>query len=106
MKPEITLIGAGLVGALAATLLAQRGFAVTVFERRPDPRIHGFIGGRSINLALDERGWQILVVWECELADRGALENRLVQFIGPRAASVTGRRGGDPMPSDSEAQTE
>jgi len=62
MKPEITLIGAGLVGALAATLLAQRGFAVTVFERRPDPRIHGFIGGRSINLALAERGWHGLRV--------------------------------------------
>jgi kynurenine 3-monooxygenase len=54
---EITLIGAGLVGALLATLLAQRGLRVRVFERRPDPRIHGFIGGRSINLALAERGW-------------------------------------------------
>lgn len=53
----ITIVGAGLVGALAATLLAQRGFAVAVFERRPDPRVHGFIGGRSINLALAERGW-------------------------------------------------
>lgn len=55
-KPRITLIGAGLVGSLLATLLAQRGFDVEVFERRPDPRIHGFLGGRSINLALVERG--------------------------------------------------
>lgn len=61
-KPEITLIGAGLVGALLATLLAQRGFRVSVFERRPDPRIHGFVGGRSINLALAERGWHGLRV--------------------------------------------
>lgn len=59
---EITLVGAGLVGALLATLLAQRGFRVNVFERRPDPRIHGFIGGRSINLALAERGWHGLRV--------------------------------------------
>jgi kynurenine 3-monooxygenase len=56
-KPTITITGAGLVGGLLATLLAQRGFAVEVFERRPDPRVAGFIGGRSINLALAERGW-------------------------------------------------
>ncbi|MEO8011805.1 MAG: NAD(P)/FAD-dependent oxidoreductase [Dokdonella sp.] len=62
MKPPITLIGAGLVGSLLATLLAQRGFATTVFERRPDPRRAGFIGGRSINLALAERGWHGLRV--------------------------------------------
>ena len=55
-KPRITLVGAGLVGALLAALLAQRGFDVEVFERRPDPRVHGFLGGRSINLALAERG--------------------------------------------------
>jgi kynurenine 3-monooxygenase len=57
MRPsDITIIGAGLVGALLATLLAQRGFAVTVFERRRDPRVAGYAGGRSINLALAERG--------------------------------------------------
>jgi kynurenine 3-monooxygenase len=54
---KITIAGAGLVGALLATLLAQRGFSVEVFERRPDPRKAGFLGGRSINLALAERGW-------------------------------------------------
>jgi len=59
---KLTLIGAGLVGALTATLLAQRGFDVDVFERRPDPRRHGFVGGRSINLALAERGWHGLRV--------------------------------------------
>ena len=54
---RISIVGAGLVGALLATLLAQRGFSIDVFERRPDPRKHGFVGGRSINLALAERGW-------------------------------------------------
>jgi len=57
MPREMTIVGAGLVGALLGTLLAQRGFAVTLFERRPDPRKFGFLGGRSINLALAERGW-------------------------------------------------
>jgi kynurenine 3-monooxygenase len=59
-QPAITLIGGGLVGALLAQLLARRGFAVEVFEKRADPRRAGFIGGRSINLALAERGLQAL----------------------------------------------
>ena len=58
--PRTTIVGAGLVGSLLATLLAQRGFDVEVFERRPDPRAHGFLGGRSINLALAERGLNAL----------------------------------------------
>src|SRR6185312_10471865 len=58
--PRTTIIGAGLVGSLLATLLAQRGFPVEMFERRPDPRVHGFLGGRSINLALAERGLNAL----------------------------------------------
>ena len=57
---HITLVGAGLAGALLATLLAQRGFRVEVFERRGDPRVHGYAGGRSINLALAERGLHAL----------------------------------------------
>lgn len=56
MTRPITIAGAGLAGALLATLLARRGMAVEVFERRPDPRQSGYEGGRSINLALAERG--------------------------------------------------
>jgi len=56
----ITIAGAGLAGALLATLLAKQGWAVQVIERRPDPRVKGFEGGRSINLALAERGLNAL----------------------------------------------
>ena len=56
----LTIVGAGLAGALLATLLARRGWTVDVFERRGDPRLHGFQGGRSINLALAERGLHAL----------------------------------------------
>jgi kynurenine 3-monooxygenase len=59
-RQAITLIGGGLVGALLAQQLARRGFAVDVFEKRADPRRVGFAGGRSINLALAERGLQAL----------------------------------------------
>ncbi len=53
---SLTLIGAGLAGALLAILLAQRGWRVELYEKRGDPRIKGYQGGRSINLALAERG--------------------------------------------------
>lgn len=59
-KRQITIVGAGLAGTLLATLLAQRGWMVEVFERRGDPRVHGYAGGRSINLALAERGLHAL----------------------------------------------
>ena len=49
---SITLIGAGLVGPLLAVFLARRGFAVTLYERRPDPRKAVLSDGRSINLGL------------------------------------------------------
>ncbi len=57
---HLTIIGAGLAGGLLATLLAQRGWSVDVFERRGDPRVYGYAGGRSINLALAERGLHAL----------------------------------------------
>lgn len=41
-------------------MLARRGWQVDIFERRPDPRVAGYEGGRSINLALAERGLDAL----------------------------------------------
>ena len=56
MKPAnsrpINIVGAGLAGALLSVLLARRGFKVTLYDRRPDPRETTAEGGRSINLAL------------------------------------------------------
>lgn len=48
------------MGSLLALNLSQRGYAVDVFERRPDPGKHFKEGGRSINLALSHRGWRAL----------------------------------------------
>jgi kynurenine 3-monooxygenase len=56
MSKRIAIVGAGLAGPLLACYLARDGFDVTVYERRSDPRIAGFSGGRSINLALSARG--------------------------------------------------
>ncbi len=56
----INIIGAGLAGALLATMLARRGFIVNVLEKRPDPRLTTAESGRSINLALASRGIRAL----------------------------------------------
>ena len=56
----VSVVGAGLAGALLALLLARRGLAVTLFERRADPRQSEPERGRSINLALAARGMQAL----------------------------------------------
>ncbi|MEU6998344.1 NAD(P)/FAD-dependent oxidoreductase [Nonomuraea sp. NPDC046570] len=53
---EVTVVGAGLVGCLLACYLARRGHEVTLYERRADPREAGAERGRSINLAISERG--------------------------------------------------
>ena len=50
------MIGAGLTGPLLATYLAQQGYSVEIFERRPDMRKESISAGRSINLALSARG--------------------------------------------------
>lgn len=60
MARQVTVLGAGLVGSLLAILLKKRGHDVTIYERRPDMRSNKIAAGRSINLAMSERGWRAL----------------------------------------------
>jgi kynurenine 3-monooxygenase len=57
---KIGIVGSGLVGSLQAILMAKKGYDVTVFENRPDLRKAKLIAGKSINLALSDRGWKAL----------------------------------------------
>ncbi|MFA6059725.1 MAG: NAD(P)/FAD-dependent oxidoreductase [Taibaiella sp.] len=59
-KRSVTILGAGLVGSVLAVLLRKRGYEVTVYERRPDMRKEAIGAGRSINLAMSNRGWKAL----------------------------------------------
>lgn len=59
-KKNIAIMGAGLVGSLLSLYLAKRGHKVDLYERRPDLRTTLMDGGRSINLALSDRGWRAL----------------------------------------------
>lgn len=55
---KVTLIGAGLVGSLMATYFIKHGYKVDIYERRVDMRKDTISAGRSINLALSDRGWR------------------------------------------------
>lgn len=60
MKKETIIVGAGLVGSLLSIYLLKRGYKVKIFERRPDMRKEKISAGRSINLALSDRGIKAL----------------------------------------------
>lgn len=60
-KEKIIMVGAGLAGSLMATYLAQQGYIINLYEKRPDMRIETDAGpGKSINLALSPRGIRAL----------------------------------------------
>ncbi|HAN66564.1 MAG TPA: kynurenine 3-monooxygenase [Chitinophagaceae bacterium] len=60
MAKHVTVIGAGLVGSLLSIYLSRRGYRVSIYERRPDMRKASISAGRSINLALSDRGIKAL----------------------------------------------
>jgi len=66
-KKDTIIIGAGLVGSLLSIYLSKRGYKVKVYERRGDMRKEDMVAGRSINLALSDRG--IKALEEVELMD-------------------------------------
>jgi kynurenine 3-monooxygenase len=60
MNKQVTIIGAGLVGSLLAVYLRRQGYRVSIYERRGDMRKSRAYAGRSINLALSDRGIRAL----------------------------------------------
>jgi len=67
MEKKIIIIGAGLCGTLLAIRLGQRGYPVQLYEKRGDLRKTGVEAGRSINLALSDRG--LMALEQAGLAD-------------------------------------
>ena len=56
---KIAIVGSGLVGSLLAIYLRKAGHTVHIYDRSPDIRQIEF-SGRSINLAMSNRGWKAL----------------------------------------------
>lgn len=75
MKNNVTIVGAGLAGSLCALYLLKRGCKVSVYERRNDLRSEIITAGKSINLALSERGLTAL--------RKAGIENEILNIAIP-----------------------
>jgi kynurenine 3-monooxygenase len=97
-KDGIVIIGAGLCGSLLGIRLAQRGHEVHIYESRPDMRKAKIDGGRSINLALSDRGIKALELIGMEYVverDGIPLYGRMIHPVGGEATYMpySGRSG-------------
>ena len=98
MSKPILIAGAGLSGTLLAVRLAQRGFEVELYESRPDMRSAEISAGRSINLALSDRGLRALEmigINEQVLRDLIPMEGRMIhhQTGHTHFQTYSGRKG-------------
>jgi kynurenine 3-monooxygenase len=96
---KVAIVGAGLTGSLLACFLARRGLTVTLYERRADPRTGQVERGRSINLAISERGLDALRrigLVDQVMADALPMKGRMIHPVsGPldfQAYSASGDR--------------
>ncbi|MEM9858366.1 MAG: NAD(P)/FAD-dependent oxidoreductase [Bacteroidota bacterium] len=96
---SIAVIGAGLVGSLLSIYLAKRGYKVTIFEKRPDPRKTSYSGGRSINLALSNRGWWPLQ----EVGLEDAAKKMIIPMAGRMMHDESGELTFQPYGKEGEA---
>ena len=55
-RARFTVVGGGPVGSLLAILLARHGYRVGLHEGRSDSRVTSIYEGKSINIALSDRG--------------------------------------------------
>jgi kynurenine 3-monooxygenase len=93
---RVAIVGAGLAGCLLATLLGRRGIPVTLYERRPDPRVAGPERGRSINLALSARGLEALD----QVGLRAQALDRALPMHGRMVHSAAGEQSFRPYSAD------
>ena len=85
-KTPVIIVGAGLAGSLMAIYLAQKGLAVEVYESRPDMRKTDISAGRSINLALSDRG-----IWA--LSEVGLAEKVLSEAVSMPGRMLHSKEG-------------
>ncbi len=95
---HVIIIGAGLAGSLLAINLAKRGITVDVYEARGDMRLEEVAAGRSINLALSDRGIAALRevgMDEYMLAEAVPMRGRMIHTVSgdTKLLPYSGREG-------------
>lgn len=89
---HVLIAGAGLVGSLLSIYLSRRGYRVTLYERRGDMRREEVQAGRSINLALSDRG--IRALQEVGIAE--AVQTIAIPMHGRDIHTADGKRAFQP----------
>lgn len=55
-----------------------------------EAKLEGNVARDARNVAvLEQMGWRVLVLWECELANMPAVSGRVRDFLGPSAREAT-----------------
>jgi kynurenine 3-monooxygenase len=98
-RKHITIIGAGLVGSLLSIYLHKRGYKVDVYERRPDMRQANIRAGKSINLALSNRGWRPLT----EVGIEDELKKLIIPMKGRMIHDMEGNISFQPYGKEGQA---
>lgn len=91
-EAKILIIGGGLCGSLLALRMAQRGFKIQLVEGRPDLRSTDISAGRSINLALSNRGFRALQM--------AGVDDKARQICIPMKGRLVHDKKGDTFESD------
>jgi kynurenine 3-monooxygenase len=97
-KQKVIIIGAGLSGSMLAVYLAKRGIEADVYESRADMRKEETVAGRSINLALSDRGIAALReigMDEYMLAEAVPMRGRMIHALNgeTKLLPYSGRKG-------------
>ncbi|XP_065829661.1 kynurenine 3-monooxygenase-like [Oscarella lobularis] len=87
---SVAIVGAGLVGSLCSVILSKKGYSVTLYESRSDLRESGESAGRSINLALSERGRTALRLAGAEIETE--IVDQAIPMYGRMLHSYTGEK--------------
>lgn len=92
MSQSVAVIGAGLVGTLAALGLGHRGYNVTLYDMRPDPRHadKSMKNLRSINLAVSDRGIRGLEFVDAEMSQR--ILEKIIPMYGRMIHTLDGKQ--------------